>query len=61
MYQSLGLLASQVGGCLCCTQFREQWVQAFTSHLQYVNMQHMRILIRHVLLPITRTCPSDLR
>lgn len=61
VYQTLGLVASHVGGFLSCAQYATQWASALTSHLDHLSPQHLRGLIRFVLIPFVASCPPTHR
>ncbi|KAK9810580.1 hypothetical protein WJX73_001776 [Symbiochloris irregularis] len=51
VYHTLGFMPSQVPGFAGTQQHAQLWRQALTSHLAVMSTQHLRILVRHVVIP----------
>jgi hypothetical protein len=58
LYQALGIIASQAAGFFAAgADVRALWAPALVGSLEHMPMTHVRILIRHVMLPLCRHCP----
>jgi len=58
LYQALGIIASQAAGFFAAgADARALWAPALVGSLEHMPMTHVRILIRHVMLPLCRHCP----
>lgn len=61
MYQTLGCLIRNVGGFYGCTHLQSQLLRATTGNLDHLQSSHVRMLIRHVFIPLVKYCPVDSR
>ena len=57
LYQTIGYIVRNVGGFYACTQLQAQFVSAVTDNLDYLHSSHIRMLIRHVYIPLVKFCP----
>lgn len=58
LYQGLGVIASQAAGAFAAgPDARALWLPALAGGLSAMPMQHVRLLIRHIVLPLCRHCP----
>lgn len=57
LYQTLGYILRNVGGFPSCTALAPLWVSALTGHLQDLHSSHVRMLVRHIMLPLNKSCP----
>ena len=61
MYQTIGYLVRNVGGFYACTDLHGQWISAMTDNLEHLQSSHVRMLVRHVFIPLVRCCPLESR
>lgn len=61
MYQSLGLLCSSVSRFYGCGAAQGLWGPALMEHVDHMDHQHLRMLLRHLMLSFTRVCPTHQR
>lgn len=61
LYQTLGCLVRCVGGFYACTNFQAPWVAALTDCLDFLHTSHIRMIIRHIMIPMVKTCPENQR
>ena len=61
MYQSLGLLSSSVSRFYSCGEAQALWGTALMEHVDCMDHQHLRMLLRHLMLSLTRICPPHHR
>lgn len=61
LYQTLGLLIRNVGGFYAQTQLQPQFVSALTGCLEMLHASHIRMLIRHIIIALVKTCPENHR
>ena len=57
MYQSLGLMSTSVGAFYACGTGQGLWGPGLMDHVEYMDHQHLRMLLRHLMLSFTRICP----
>lgn len=61
LYQSLGMLSTSMTAFYGCGGAQGLWGPCLTSNLQYMDHQHLRMMLRHLLLPFVRICPPQHR
>ena len=61
LYQLVGLLGPRMEAFPACGEASSLWVPTLAAHIPQAQRQHLRLLIRHILQPLTRACPPHLR
>ena len=61
MYQSLGLMATNVSAFYACGPAQGLWGPALMEHVEHMDHQHLRMLLRHLMLSFTKSCPTHHR
>lgn len=61
MYQSLGLMATNVSAFYACGPAQGLWAAALMEHVEHMDHQHLRMLLRHLMLSFTKSCPAQHR
>ncbi len=61
MYQSLGLMSTSVAAFYACGAGQGLWGPGLMDHVEYMDHQHLRMLLRHLMLSFTRICPPQHR
>ena len=61
LYQTFGYIVRHVGGFFSCTSLAGLWVVALTANLQDLLSNNVRMLIRHIMLPLLKHCPLSAR
>lgn len=61
MYQSLGLMATNVSAFYACGPAQGLWGPALMQHVEHMDHQHLRMLLRHLMLSFTKSCPAQHR
>ena len=61
MYQSLGLMSTSVAAFYGCGPAQELWGRSLMEHVDCMDHQHLRMLLRHLMLPFTKVCPPHHR
>lgn len=61
MYQSLGLMSTSVAAFYACGAGQRLWGSGLMDHVEYMDHQHLRMLLRHLMLSFTRVCPPQHR
>ena len=61
MYQSLGLMATSVGAFYACGAGQGLWGPGLMEHVDCMDHQHLRMMLRHLMLSFTRICPPQHR
>jgi hypothetical protein len=56
-YQTLGALASQVAGFYEAAAALPAWAAALVGDLPSMPNQHLRLLLRHIIIPLVKACP----
>jgi hypothetical protein len=59
LYQTFGYILRNVGGFPACTSLAGLWVSAMTAHLDDLHSSNVRMLIRHIMLPLLKDCPLN--
>ena len=60
--QGVGILATQAAGFFAAgPESRSLWAPALTGGLESAPAQHVRLLIRHIVTPLSRHCPPQHR
>ena len=57
LYQALGYLASQVSGFYQATALQPAWAAALVGDLPSMTNGNIRIMQRHVTIPLCKACP----
>lgn len=57
IYQSLGLMSTSVAAFYACGAGQGLWGPGLMDHVEYMDHQYLRMLLRHLMLPFTRICP----
>ncbi|BDA43725.1 Exportin-5 [Coccomyxa sp. Obi] len=61
LYQTLGTIASQISGFYQMTALLPAWQAALVGDLAVMPTQHLRMLIRHIIIPLVKACPPTHR
>ena len=61
LYQLVGLLGPRMEAFPACGDASSLWVPTLAGQIPHAQRQHLRLLIRHILQPLTRACPRELR
>lgn len=61
LYQTLGAIASQISGFYQMTALLPAWQAALVDDLASMPTQHLRMLIRHIIIPLVKACPPTHR
>ncbi|KAL3150212.1 hypothetical protein ABBQ32_000071 [Trebouxia sp. C0010 RCD-2024] len=61
MYQSLGLMCTNVSAFYACGPAQGLWGPALMQHVECMDHQHLRMLLRHLMLSFTKSCPAQHR
>lgn len=57
LYQTLGAMATQVAGFYQMTAVLPGWAATLVGDVHSMPNQHLRLLTRHVIIPLIKACP----
>ena len=61
LYQILGSLASSTASFYQATAAQPAWVAALVGDLDMLINQHLRLAMRHIYIPLVKSCPPVYR
>lgn len=61
VYQSLGLMCTNVSAFYACGPAQALWGPSLVQHIECMDHQHLRMLLRHLMVPFTKSCPAQHR
>lgn len=61
MYQSLGLMSVTISTFYACGPAQGLWGRALMENVGCMDHQHLRMLLRHLMLSFTKSCPAQHR